>query len=91
MFIVYFFVLRYVGVCCGIKLMALLIFLLDWWLIRNRQNAEKKEAALTVGEVVNSIISLDKRKNRVIFRASCVRDIRANRVLLLTRFRRRQT
>ena len=42
--------------------MSVLIFLLDWWLIRSRQNAEKKQAALTVGEVVNSIISLDKRK-----------------------------
>ena len=40
----------------------MIIFLLDWWLIRNRQNSEKKNAALTVGEVVNSIISLDKRE-----------------------------
>ncbi len=54
---------RYVGVCCFIKLLSLFIFLADWWLIRNRQNAEKKEAALTVGEVVNSIISLDKRES----------------------------
>ena len=68
------FFYRYVGVCCGIKLMALLIFLLDWWLIRNRQNAEKKEAALTVGEVVNSIISLDKRKRLLLYsgRLVCV-------------------
>jgi hypothetical protein len=40
------------------------IFLVDWWLIRHRQNAEKKNAALTVGEVVNSIISLDKCKQK---------------------------
>ena len=59
------------GVCCGIKLMALLIFLLDWWLIRTRQNAEKKEAALTVGEVVNSIISLDKREFELFFVRFC--------------------
>jgi len=54
--------LRYVGVCCFIKVLSVIIFLVDWWLIRNRQNAEKKNAAMTVGEVVNSIISLDKRK-----------------------------
>ena len=53
---------RYVGVCCGIKVVSCLIFLLDYWLIRKRQNAEKKQAHLTMGEVVNSIISLDKRK-----------------------------
>ena len=55
---------RYVGVCLLIKVMSVLIFLLDWWLIRSRQNSEKKQAALTVGEVVNSIISLDKREHR---------------------------
>lgn len=42
--------------------MSVIIFLIDWWLIKNRQNAEKKQNALTVGEVVNSIISLDKCK-----------------------------
>jgi hypothetical protein len=41
----------------------MLIFILDWWLIRNRQKTEKKEMAMTVGEAVNSIISLDKRKH----------------------------
>jgi organic anion transporter 3A len=52
---------KYVGVCCGIKVLSVIIFIIDWWLIRNRQNSEKKQqAALTVGEVVNSIISLDK-------------------------------
>ena len=51
---------KYVGVCCGIKVVSCLIFLLDYWLIRKRQNAEKKQAHLTMGEVVNSIISLDK-------------------------------
>ena len=48
--------------CCAIKIMSVIIFMIDWWLIRNRQNTEKKTAALTVGEVVNSIISLDKRE-----------------------------
>ena len=54
---------RYIGVCCGIKVLSVAIFLIDWWLIRQRQNAEKKQSALTVGEVVNSIISLDKRES----------------------------
>jgi len=51
---------KYVGVCCGIKVLSVLTFLLDWWLIRRREKSEKKENAMTVGEVVNSIISLDK-------------------------------
>eukprot|EP00093_Oithona_nana_P005745 05745.XXX_182220_189329_1 [CDS] Oithona nana genome sequencing. len=51
---------KYVGVCCGIKVLSVLTFLLDWWLIRRREQSEKKENAMTVGEVVNSIISLDK-------------------------------
>ena len=51
--------------CCGIKFLSVFIFLIDWWLIRQRQNAEKKQSALTVGEVVNSIISLDKCKTYI--------------------------
>ncbi len=59
------FFCRYVGVCAFIKVCSMLIFILDWWLIRNRQRSEKKEkAAMTVGEAVNSIISLDKCKSR---------------------------
>ncbi len=50
--------------CCGIKILSMLTFIVDWWLIRQRQKAEKKHAVLTVGEVVNSIISLDKRKRK---------------------------
>merc|ERR1719275_364545 len=34
---------KYVGVCCGIKVVSCLIFLLDYYLIRKRQNAEKKQ------------------------------------------------
>ena len=41
----------------------MLTFLLDWYLIRRRESSEKKQTAMTVGEVVNSIISLDKRKS----------------------------
>jgi len=51
---------RYVGVCCGIKVLSVLTFLLDWYLIKRREDVEKKQKTLTVGEVVNSIISLDK-------------------------------
>ena len=55
--------------CCGIKVLSVIIFLVDWWLIMRRQNSEKKQKqALTVGEVVNSIISLDKRKELKITR-----------------------
>ena len=59
---------RYVGVCCGIKVLSVLTFLLDWWLIKRRETSEKKQTALTVGEVVNSIISLDKRKFSIFLR-----------------------
>ena len=40
-------------------------FLLDWYLIKRRESSEKKQTAMTVGEVVNSIISLDKCKKVV--------------------------
>ena len=63
------FFFRYVGVCCGIKVLSVLTFLLDWWLIKRRETSEKKQTALTVGEVVNSIISLDKRKFSIFLRA----------------------
>ncbi|CAB4061514.1 SLCO3A [Lepeophtheirus salmonis] len=52
---------KYVGVCSAIKVCSVIIFLIDWWLIRNRQNMEEKSGeGLSVGEVVNSMISLDK-------------------------------
>merc|ERR1712223_2226169 len=51
---------KYVGVCCGIKVLSVLTFLLDWYLIKRRVDVEKKQTAMTMGEVVNSIISLDK-------------------------------
>ena len=56
------FVCRYVGVCCGIKVLSVIIFCLDWYLIKRRENEEKKQKSMTVGEIVNSIISLDKRE-----------------------------
>jgi len=51
---------KYVGVCCGIKVLSVIIFCLDWYLIKRRENEEKKQKSMTVGEIVNSIISLDK-------------------------------
>uniref|UniRef100_A0A1B6FGW3 Solute carrier organic anion transporter family member n=1 Tax=Cuerna arida TaxID=1464854 RepID=A0A1B6FGW3_9HEMI len=53
---------RYVGLCCGIKILALSLFLVDWWLIRRRRHLEDLPAVLTVNDLVTSgsIISLDK-------------------------------
>merc|ERR1712013_508463 len=51
---------KYVGICAGIKVIASLIFFLDWWLIRRRERQEKMAGGLTVGELVNSVVSLDK-------------------------------
>merc|ERR1719150_2806069 len=51
---------KYVGICAGIKVIASLIFFLDWWLIRRRERHEKMAEGLTVGELVNSVVSLDK-------------------------------
>ncbi|GLG98073.1 Solute carrier organic anion transporter family member [Gryllus bimaculatus] len=50
---------RYVGICAGIKILALALFLVDWWFVRRRRQLEE-QAALTVNDLVGSIISLDK-------------------------------
>ncbi|XP_054266290.1 solute carrier organic anion transporter family member 5A1-like [Macrosteles quadrilineatus] len=52
---------RYVGLCCGIKILALSLFLVDWWLIRRHKHLEDQPTA-AVGDLVTSgsIISLDK-------------------------------
>lgn len=34
------FIIRYVGLCGGIKIIALGIFLVDWWLVRKRKSLE---------------------------------------------------
>lgn len=49
------------GICAGIKILALALFLVDWWLVR-RQRQLEEQAALSVGDLVGSIISLDKCK-----------------------------
>lgn len=51
---------KYVGLCAGIKILALALFLIDWWLVRRRKHMEDMPPSLTVNELVGSIISLDK-------------------------------
>lgn len=55
---------RYVGLCAGIKILALALFLVDWWLVRRRKHLEEAGAILNVNDLVanGSIISLDKCK-----------------------------
>lgn len=51
---------RYVGLCAGIKIIALAIFAVDWWLVRRRKHLDKMIPVSTNELVVGSIISLDK-------------------------------
>ena len=51
---------KYVGICAGIKTISFFIFLFDWWLIRRKTKQDKEKGGITMGEVVNSIVSLDK-------------------------------
>lgn len=53
------FLIRYVGLCATIKLVALAIFAVDWWLVRRRKQLEYT-TPLTATAGVGSIISLDK-------------------------------
>ncbi|XP_035911156.1 solute carrier organic anion transporter family member 4A1 [Anopheles stephensi] len=50
---------KYVGLCASIKIIALVIFIIDWWLVRRRKNMDKLNP-LSTNELVGSIISLDK-------------------------------
>lgn len=50
---------KYIGLCTGIKVVALSIFIVDWWLVRNRKHLDKLNP-LSTNDVVGSIISLDK-------------------------------
>lgn len=52
---------RYVGLCAGIKILALGIFLTDWWLVRRRKQLDE-DKVISASEIVGSIISLDKCK-----------------------------
>uniref|UniRef100_A0A0A9W4U2 Solute carrier organic anion transporter family member n=1 Tax=Lygus hesperus TaxID=30085 RepID=A0A0A9W4U2_LYGHE len=53
---------KYVGLCAGIKLLALSLFLVDWWLVRRRTHLDESVPPLTISDLVTSgsIISLDK-------------------------------
>lgn len=55
---------RYVGLCASIKMVALAIFAVDWWLVRRRKHMEYLPP-LNTNQVVGSIISLDKCKFHV--------------------------
>ncbi|KAL1492885.1 hypothetical protein ABEB36_011059 [Hypothenemus hampei] len=50
---------RYVGLCAGIKILALGIFFTDWWLVRRRKMIDE-DKVISANEIVGSIISLDK-------------------------------
>ncbi|XP_076330345.1 solute carrier organic anion transporter family member 3A1-like [Tachypleus tridentatus] len=55
------FRLRYIAICSGLKVTAGLLFFLDWVLISWRHRKELTEGpTMTVGEIVSSIISLDR-------------------------------
>lgn len=50
---------KYIGLCTGIKVVALSIFIVDWWLVRKRKHLDKLDP-LSPNDVVGSIVSLDK-------------------------------
>ncbi|XP_026739045.1 solute carrier organic anion transporter family member 5A1 isoform X1 [Trichoplusia ni] len=51
---------RYVGLCGGIKIVALGIFMADWWLVRRRRHLEVAPPLDPHKDIAGSIISLDK-------------------------------
>ncbi|XP_075974203.1 organic anion transporting polypeptide 30B [Anticarsia gemmatalis] len=51
---------RYVGLCGGIKIVALGIFMADWWLVRRRRHLETVPPLDPHKDITGSIISLDK-------------------------------
>lgn len=55
------FRLKYIGVCSGLKVASGLLFFLDWMLISWRHKKDiEQPPTMTVGEIVSSIISLDR-------------------------------
>ncbi|XP_043213019.1 solute carrier organic anion transporter family member 5A1-like isoform X2 [Amphibalanus amphitrite] len=50
---------KYVGICAGLKVLSLIIFLLDWFMIRWKYKLDMNHT-MTVGDIVNSIISVDR-------------------------------
>ncbi|KAL7741793.1 hypothetical protein ACLKA6_000398 [Drosophila palustris] len=51
---------KYVGLCAVVKLVALCIFIVDWWLVRRRKQLEKTKPLNAGDPIIGSIISLDK-------------------------------
>ncbi|KAH8282669.1 hypothetical protein KR054_009059 [Drosophila jambulina] len=51
---------KYVGLCASVKLVALCIFIVDWWLVRRRKQLEKMKPLNASDPIIGSIISLDK-------------------------------
>ncbi|KAF4518205.1 hypothetical protein B566_EDAN005930 [Ephemera danica] len=56
---------KYVGLCAVIKLIALTLFVIDWNLVRKRQALDKQGPAVGLGEIIGSIISIDKHCKRL--------------------------
>lgn len=56
--------LRYVGLCASVKLVALVIFIVDWWLVRRRKQLENMKPLNASDPIIGSIISLDKRESK---------------------------
>ncbi|XP_053960049.1 uncharacterized protein LOC128864424 isoform X1 [Anastrepha ludens] len=51
---------KYVGLCATVKIVALAIFIADWWLVRRRKQLEKLKPINANDPIIGSIISLDK-------------------------------
>ncbi|XP_065344246.1 solute carrier organic anion transporter family member 5A1 [Cloeon dipterum] len=51
---------KYVGICAIIKVAALILFLIDWHLVRKRQSLDKQGQPIGIGEIIGSIVSIDK-------------------------------
>ncbi|KAH8376525.1 hypothetical protein KR093_000020, partial [Drosophila rubida] len=51
---------KYVGLCATVKLVALCIFIVDWWLVRRRKQLDKMKPLNASDPIIGSIISLDK-------------------------------
>jgi hypothetical protein len=48
--------------------LALILFLIDWHLVRKRQSLDKQGPAVGLGEIIGSIISIDKCKLKIILK-----------------------
>jgi hypothetical protein len=55
-----------VGLGAILKIIALILFLVDWQLVRKRQSLDKQGAPIGIGEIIGSIVSIDKCKKSVV-------------------------